>query len=286
MNNLKDLVVWEHGSMAEMTERTLAIPQARRAGANKSIQRIAWIGREFEVLEQASHAIHADWQEGLDIIADLRRTLAEVQLPKPKTARRTRRWSEDNGDSVDNDRLRSGQEYWSSTIKAEQTGPKTVSIHVAVTASSEVDSRDIFWRGAAAVTLAEWLQEAGYRVRITGYEMTEDLYVRKGCKSATIPNLITCVLKDHADPFNVSLLVNALSGWCFRTTWFAAKALGELEYADGLGYCASLDQCPAVEAKYFAGSLRCERLYSESAAIQWLQQNAAKFAESPELVFA
>jgi hypothetical protein len=277
LKKAEEVHVFRHDSMASLVEKVMAIPAARIAAATECITDESFLGgRSFQTVGEATDAIHEDWQEGLDIIGRLRDELAEVEMPQPRIVRRTRRWSEDNGDSVDFDRLRSGQEYWATTTKAERTGPRNVQIHVGAGATQSYSGKEIFWRGAAAITLAEWLESAGYRVKIVGFNYSENLYFdEKGTFSA---GLQITTLKDYQDPLNVSLLANSLSGWCYRSTWFGAKSLGKLNYNSTLGSTIKMQDRPQVEAEYFPNSLRCDGFYDAKEAKKWLQEMAAKFA--------
>jgi hypothetical protein len=268
------LLVSQHESLAAMVDSVLAIPERRRAKANRRLAEADFVGRQFADLHEASAAIHQDWPEGSEMIDSLRRELQGIELPQAKLVRRQRCWSADNGDAVDNDRLRAGQDYWASMTKVACASPRLVNIHVGATAAASRNTRDILWRGAAALVLVEWLQNNGYRVRITAYMLNSELYY-------TVPGpsngLVTCVLKQHADPLNISLLVNALSGWCYRTTWFASKTHGSAPYDSGLG--GQLIPDAQITAEYFPDSLGCDGFFSKQGAAAWLQTQAGKFSE-------
>jgi len=128
------------------------------------------------------------------------------------------------------------------------------------------------WRGAAALVLTEWLHNHGFRVRITAYSLCKDVYNMLEDNLG----LVTCVLKQHADPLNIAALVNGLSGWCYRTTWFASKAHGDLPYNSSLGRPA--EPSAEIEEQYFPNSIRCDRFYSRQDAEAWLKTAAESFA--------
>jgi len=191
-----------------------------------------WIGREFASWKEMQEAANGLWPDGMEILNRMRRDIADTQLPMPVSRRRKLRWSEDNGDEVDNDRLRSGQQFWRESHRATRRGPATRTIVVDVGANCGTDPADILWRGAAAVALTEALESAGYRIELWAVWHTRNCY-SDGRKPENA--LISVNLKRPSDQLEVSSLVNAVSGWFFRTVMFHELLTSPRKVSYGLG---------------------------------------------------
>lgn len=176
----------------------------------------SFVGRYFESWEDIVKAAQEPWQEGLDIVQGMIYELdnhAHEILP-PRDRRRKRRFTENDGEDVDLDRLRNGQpDFWVQAQRQELLGPQNITVICNVSANGGVSHDKILWRGAAAIVLSDYLEKAGYRVEL----WASDYYYNSPYlgKYSFTPLL----LKEARDPLDISMLVTAVSGWFFRTVF-------------------------------------------------------------------
>jgi hypothetical protein len=196
----------------------------------------SFIGRRFADWSAVKAALDQPWQNGLDEVQWMLFELRKVALPPVKCQKRRPRFS-DEGDEVDQDRLRSGQDYWRSMRRESVTGPKTFCIIAAMTTPANKDSMDVLWRGAVAVILADLLEEQGHRVELWACHRTSHAY-----KSGA-GNFQAACLKRTDEPVDIATLTNAVSGWCYRTVWFQdMEAEPRSKTRAGLGHCLTISE--------------------------------------------
>ena len=186
------------------------------------------LGRTFESWDEVVATARRPWDEGLKTIESLAAELADSDLPKPVCRKRKLRWSEVDGDEVDYDRLRGGGKFWRGTHRAKVLGSAVVSIVIDLNAKISVKHYDILWRGAAALAMTRILEEAGYRVELWSVHRAKEVY------SDGSGHFHAVLLKRSSDPLDESTLVNAVSGWFYRTAMFRVKAISESPVS-GLG---------------------------------------------------
>ncbi len=203
-------------SAGELADRCDLPGNGNKHVAEASTSDRGFVGRSFANLVEAGRALHGEWEVGLSTLARMRADLVCSELPEPVSRRRRRRWSEDDGDEVCNDRLRSGQAFWRSTHRTRVPGQATRTIIVDVGANCQVPHLDILWRGAAAIVMAEVLERAGYAVEIWAVWHTRGVFPLGKTNSA----VVAAQLKAPQDALDPSTLVNAVSGWFFRTAFF------------------------------------------------------------------
>lgn len=217
-------------SLADMIGECQRIPQDRSEVGAASITSSSFVGRKFSGLADAYAALQTVWTDGIEIVDRMTRELDSTDLPKPVSRRRKPRFSEDDGDELDYDRLRTGRAFWRTSRRQNTRGPATVTVVVDVCASCRVDHQDILWRGAAAIALTKRLEEAGYRV-----ELWASMFSKENYRNSTNGFVAVC-LKRPNEPLDESTLVNAVSGWGFRSLWFQASCLGTKQIHPNLGY--------------------------------------------------
>lgn len=197
-----------------------------------------FIGRRLNGWDAVYDAMQQPWQDGIDTIDKMLQQIGEATMPTPKCRKRKVRFREDDGDELDHDRMRSGQSYWRSSRRESHKGPSTITIMVDVSTNGFRPASEILWRGATAVAVAKILEDAGYRVELWAYDKGRFAYPA-GSKQRH--SFVAVCLKRTGDPFDVVALVNAVSGWAYRTLWFRAVAIhGPVE--DGLGSASVPDE--------------------------------------------
>jgi len=222
-------------SIEDLLGEIAKVPESRVKGANIDIGSRSFVGRRFKSWGEVYDAARQAWPEGLSIVDRMLRDLDGIDLPRPTSRRRRIRFNEDNGDEVDYDRLRSGQSYWRTTRRQNSRGPATITVLVDVGANCMVRHSDILWRGAAAIALTKRLEEAGYRVELWAVHQSTDLW-RTDITQRQVDGFHAACLKRPGDPLDPSTLIAAVSGWFFRTVWFRAACLGNLEVHRNLGH--------------------------------------------------
>jgi hypothetical protein len=175
----------------------------------------SFTGRSFKTWSDLEAAVKDAWQEGLDAVQAM---IFEIdrekhKLPTPVDIRRRKRFA-DQGDDIDLDRLRSGQDAWIDCPRRQTQAPKAVTLFVNVAACGNVEPMEVLWRGAAAICLADLLEKNGYRV-----ELWLCRYVDLMGGPTT---MVQVKLKDMASQVDISSLTNAVSAWFYRTAGFQA----------------------------------------------------------------
>lgn len=229
-----------------------------------------WIGRTFYSLEESLKAIRKPWPEGFKKYEDMLDELRNEHLPEPVSIRRTRMWSEEDGNEVSLDRLKVGLPYWETSHRVHRPGPATVTIVTNIGARAMISHENILWRGAASICLTELLERAGYRVELQIANLVKEVFGYSGPKYF----LGSTCLKRTNEPLDVTTIVNAVSGWCFRTLFFASRHLTRYRI-QGLEYGASQY---SFEPKILSHITPDEKvLYSEAcfdreSSIAWIKK--------------
>lgn len=225
-----------------------------------------WIGRQYpNGWKSVFEAANGQWEEGLATVTEMEEELTEM-IPAPEARVRRRRWSDD-GDDICLDRMRSGQDYWVRCQRVAIEAPQVVTLVTNISTPGTMDHRDILWRGAAAIAATVLLEQAGFRVELVCVDRTDRTYANgDGYMSALW-------LKRAGDMLDRASLVSAISGWFYRTMFFASTVIPAtpntpLWPTTGLGSCRSADQddlawlCPGPWHSL------PDRCYSRQAAMQ------------------
>lgn len=203
-----------------------------------------WIGRDdLHNWRDVLNAVNSTWERGVAVVEEMLKELSEADLPRPQSRKRKSRWSEDSGDELCYDRLRGAQPYWRETVRQMVHSQNTVTILVEIGALGSVDHEDILWRGAAAIALANILEDAGYQVEIWSVQLSLNTYKNRAASLRAVK------LKECNQPFDLAALVNAVSGWYLRTLNFASRVLsqhGNAENHGGMGSRVNPEEYPAV----------------------------------------
>lgn len=181
----------------------------------------AWLGRGFPTQEAVYAACGEAWDEGIEIVEKMLGRLDQVELPRPTSRRRRRRWSDDDGDEVDYDRLRSGRQFWRKTHRTNVSGPQIVTLISDMRAPCFRSAEEVLWRGAASVVLTKLLEEAGYRVELWAAQAERQAYHDDG------DMLFAVRVKRSGDPLDLGACIASVSSWFYRLIgfWAANMAL-------------------------------------------------------------
>ena len=219
----------------------------------------SFVGRDMSTNAKRK-AIEA-YEHGLRVLDESRDEVRGIELPRPKTRSRRARFDEFNGDEICLDRLRSGAPYWRTTRRESTTGAQNLTIAIDIAANGAATSRSIAWRGVAGILIAELLESSGIRVELWAFERSARAYTNGN----DFTNLIK--LKSADCPLDLVSLVNATSGWFFRSFGFYSLALSaagstpspglgcvkqssatDLTNETGIGFDAIVTNCNTREA--------------------------------------
>lgn len=230
-----------------------------------------WVGRKFNSWDDVQANIEMYWPEGMKVYQSIIEKLRDVDIPQPKSLKRELVWSDEDGFDLDLDRLQRGQQFWRASRRHHRPGPMSYTIVTDITTSASVDSMDILWRGAASVCLTEILERAGYRVELWVMQHCVNTYTKLGSTGQC-----TAVrLKRGSDPLDASSLINATSGWAYRTLFFGAYWIGgDIPY-HGLGTINPIDtMVPAITPD--ENVCLVKRIFSQREAVQLIQTQIQK----------
>ena len=250
----------------------------RPLAARDNLSRFDFVGRTWSDWQGVERDCQTAWTDGADIVTQLRDSLDLADLPRPVSRRRTLRWREDDGDELDRDRLYAGASPWRATMRESRHGPQFVQVVTDVCTGCNVEHNDILWRGAAAVALTDILESAGYRVELVAAKYVTCAYddTRRGLAAAV-------TLKRPGDPLDIATLAAAVSGWAYRTVWFAAYPYCQPHSINGgLGTVQPLAAAlPALigEPAPNCSRIVCHGVFSAAAALRWLRDALASVAE-------
>lgn len=226
----------------------------------------SWVGRHFDSWIDAQESANRTWADGLRAFELAMNQLKEEKVPEPKSLKRRAYWSEDDGDELCLDRLQRGLAFMRHTKRQHRPGPISVTVLTNVSTSAGRSSADIIYRGVAAVCLTEILEKAGYRVELWSGNHVLSPYDNG-------KHLLAAVrLKHGADPLDISTLINATSGWYFRTFFFGSYFMYNKSMPEtGLGYPKTLasirhlitpdEQC-----------MICDNVWNHTEAVYWVRQ--------------
>lgn len=180
-----------------------------------------WLGKDLanysEVITELNKWQIAEMKIVDGIIADL-----EARIQTPTKRRRRATWKE-QGDSFSFERALDRKERcWQGSRKVNRDAPRSVDIVFEFGATNEVDPKDLLNKPAVAIAICDLLEAAGYIVRLIGHRRADGCWDTSNNKSAnSVENII---LKDEGQPLDKVAVVNAMTGWFYRTICFAARA--------------------------------------------------------------
>ena len=175
-----------------------------------------WYGVDGGV-KKVRQIIREGWGDGRAKLVKMSDEVLALNPPQPVSIRRRRVWG-DQGDSVDMGRIYSGQfdQAWQRTSRVTSNSTRYVEILANPAVNCGTDAEVIFWRGAAALVLADMIQGAGYAVSITAIFASHNLF-----QESPHDCLDLVTVKGYADPLDMDNLASVLclGGW-FRDVWF------------------------------------------------------------------
>lgn len=240
-----------------------------------------WVGKSLASYEDAVKASFSVWEHGAKVLRECLTKLKAVNLPELKSRQRKLVYSTENGDEIDLDRMRSGQPYWRESVREEVAGPSEVTIIIDTGATGNYSSESMLWRGAAAIALACLLEERGYRAEIWATNCGDRF-------SGSRELLLEAVnLKKTSDPLDTNTLINATSGWFYRSIGFSlhstycSKNHRELDRSYGRSRSASYDDLDEISRD--ANRIYSSGMFSFEGAVSLMEAEINKLARRGQL---
>jgi len=241
------------------------------AARQKTLRDSSFTGRDVNSMEHAAKLSNEAWDEGIKTAQRFIDKLSDAAILAPVNIRRRSSWSEDGGDEVDLDRLRSGQAYWRTTSRQHRPGPVSKTIITDLTAGGNVDPVDVAWRSAAAICLTYLLEAAGYRVELWAVNCSQDSYTNGNGFSCSVK------IKDLTQPVDLSSIANSCSCWFYRSLMFSSRMLNSKATPEnGCGSPRKIDAELVEFITSDAAAIVCKGIWSEYAAIEWIKDELTK----------
>ncbi len=185
----------------------------------------------FRDWPDVAEAVQTPWLRGVKTVNMMAADLMKQAMPEPTAPRRKSRWSDDDGDEVDNDRLRAGAPFWRQSYRQVTRAPRTITVAVNVSTAWDVRPEEILWRGAAAVALTKILESLGFGVELWAFNN-----VSSGFEVSHYGWFSALKLKAAGSPLNLSSVACGISGWFFRTAFFWCYHVAPERPASHLGF--------------------------------------------------
>lgn len=181
-----------------------------------------FLGRNFNNMKECVEAVSQPWEEGLKLMWEMIHELRGSKLPILSSKKRRTKFL-DEGDDVDLDKMRSGQQYWHTAKREKVSGIGTLTILSDIRANWTLTPEQVLWRGAAAVVLTYLLEEAGYRVELWSAQAGKEIYGKSHYSWTGKGDMLAAVkVKGHRDPINVGIAASTVSAWFYRGITFHA----------------------------------------------------------------
>lgn len=211
------------------------------------------------------------WPEGVQKIEQI----ATRELSAPASVRR-RRIRGDHGDELDMQAVWRGDltRAWSRTRRANRVGPRVINIIIDLGANAGTSSKQLFWRGASALRLAQLLTESGYNVALYGA-----IGIRRADSSGKLNAAQLVEIKSTDSPLDMDKLaaLTAMAGF-FRTSMFAGIVYAADQHNNndvdwGLGSAEPENIAKAVKLLPIPQDVIIQRnVLSEEAANKWIDE--------------
>lgn len=154
------------------------IPDINKEQAERRIfnqDRPNWFGpKGFNTFSDVQKAVNKGWPDG---VKKARKLGKDIEVPPVKSIRR-RRIRGDRGDTLDIHAVNSGafDKAWTRRGKRETSAPPQLTMAVNLTANYTIKATALYWRGAAALKLAEMLEDSGYSLEIWAFDSTSKAF--------------------------------------------------------------------------------------------------------------
>jgi hypothetical protein len=183
-----------------------------------------WLGADCATGRDVLKLVRDGWPQGRERINALRSKIATVEAQPVDKRRRMQRGPQ--GDVLDMPYVWSGRLdiAWRAPRRISSQGPQRIDIVANMICSGHEHADVLFWRGAAAVVLADLLEQAGYMVR---------LVVIFGGNAEDKKTSCRITVKDHGVPLDITSTSAVILPGFFRAlghAWIANHAPHHRDY--------------------------------------------------------
>lgn len=196
-----------------------------------------WYGAGCKKGTDVQNLVMGGWSVGRGKVDTFLSQLETIELAPRDMRRRIVR--ADMGDHLDIGAVYAGRfdTAWTTAKRKTTYGPQRIDICANMICSGGDDEKVLFWRGAAAVALADKLENAGYMVRIiVGFG---DVFGKTGNVSCRI------TVKEHGLPLDVATASAVIIPGFFRSIghqWIAGHTKGKASWGGiSVGRCLPED---------------------------------------------
>jgi hypothetical protein len=237
----------------------------------------AWYGIP-QHQEKVRELISLGWTDGAQKLEKRRDNVQGENLPEPVSMKRRRKWS-DSGDVLDITRTYAGSmEAWQKCERMPTNTRRYVEILCNLSINSEIRAETIFYRGAAALILADMMTNAGYAVKIAATVAVGNMFTQHRKIALDI-----MTVKDYSAPLDIQSLASVLclAGF-FRLAWFQLATTHIDAIDSSLGSARRIEDVIDLEPHQVAN---IDSVNDQETARQWIQDSIAKI-QTAELMAA
>lgn len=229
-------------------------------------------------METISSLLRTGWTDGADKLSTLVDGLS-ASLPRAVGIRRQKTRAA-FGNELDIHRTNSGRfdVAWSSSKRALRPSTNIISVVVDLGAGFRVSADELFWRGAAAIVLANVLEPAGYSVELVAAYSTK-------IKSGDVVTVSTVVKPRGVRASSATVAASVCLAGFFRTFGFIQVLKGgddlKTTVDKRIGHAQPATDHYPVSDRVMTLHTGNE-LFSEHAAREWLNKSLSLFAMNKE----
>lgn len=241
------------------------------SGDRQTTRSVAWYG-----IAGGGNAVRDTIANGWPDGAQRMESALTAHVPVVVTGIKRRRVRADFGDSIDMQRVYRGElgTAWERTTRQRGHGGKnTVTMYVDVAANCSTEAETLFWRGAAALAVADALTQGGYSVQITA-----GAYGRNVEEASKRWLWHTVLVKPANAPLDKSALASVLclAGY-FRTLFFTGFCS-----VPGRVHCALGVSTPRKVSELDADITGVESCVDQVTAQAWIDATLAPYIAGGE----
>jgi len=205
-----------------------------------------WMGMS---LTEARALPQRGWPAGVQAA---RRLLDAATVDAPRSAKLARKWSADDGETLDVARLLDGLPPYRMAYRAPGgSSGRIVRLVVNAAANAKTTAESLAWTAYAAIRAIDSLEEAGYRVEVVMCYPVERVWYGVGYR-------LLVTVKRAEDPLDISQIAAALSPAAFRVFMFEWQdSVPRVGLTPGRGYADNHSEdgalsLPSVRSRYEA----------------------------------
>lgn len=159
-------------------------------------------------------------------------------IPPPGNSSFKYKWNDTDGDEMDLERAYEGKPFLAQRIRKKgiQNG-KFITLYVAVHENAGVTHNKLINRTFTAVSIADYLENQGFRVEIIAFVIGKNTGAWLGIQEVEYLTMYIPI-KQFNEDLNKSLLLTALSPWFFRY-WVFLFWTNNMAAHYGLGFSVS-----------------------------------------------